>query len=124
MTALTATPHSGYEESFRSLLGLLDPQFDVPTAQVARLDRRKLLPLVVQRRRSDVEKWMGADTPFPERLSDEVVYDLSPDYRDLFNDVLEYCRETIAAGEGLRAAQQRVRHWAAIALLRCLLSSP
>ena len=121
---VTATPHSGYEESFRSLLGLLDPQFDVPTAQVARLDRRKLLPLVVQRRRSDVEKWMGADTPFPKRLSDEVVYDLSPDYRDLFNDVLEYCRETIAAGEGLRAAQQRVRHWAAIALLRCLLSSP
>ena len=121
---VTATPHSGIEESFRSLLGLLDPQFDAPTAEVPRLDRRKLLPHVVQRRREDVETWMGADTPFPERVSDEVVYDLSADYRDLFNDVLEYCRETIVAGAGLRAAQQRVRHWAAIALLRCLLSSP
>ena len=121
---VTATPHSGIEESFRLLLGLLDPKFDAPNAPGGRLDRRKLLPQVVQRRRSDVETWMGADTPFPERLSEEVVYDLSPDYRDLFTDVLEYCRDTITASEGLRAAQQRVRHWAAIALLRCLLSSP
>jgi hypothetical protein len=40
-----------------------------------------------------------------------------------FNDVLKYCRETVEAGRQLRAPQ-RVRHWAAIALLRCLLSSP
>lgn len=67
---------------------------------------------------------MTADTPFPQRPSDEVVDHLSPDYRDPFNDVLEDRRETIAAGEGLRAARQRGRHGAAITLLRGLLSSP
>ena len=30
MVLATATPHSGIEESFRSLLGLVDPSFDVP----------------------------------------------------------------------------------------------
>ena len=46
------------------------------------------------------------------------------EYLKLFNDVLDYCRETVEADSQLRAAQQRVRHWAAIAILRCLLSSP
>lgn len=119
---VTATPHSGIEESFRSLLGLLDPAFDRPPDQP--LDRAALRPHLIQRRRGDVERWMGADTPFPKRASEERRYDLSPEYRALFRDVLAYCQETLAAGTGLRAAQQRVRLWAAIAILRCVLSSP
>ncbi len=119
---VTATPHSGIEESFRSLLGILDPAFDLPATTT--LDRKALVPHIVQRRRKDVETWLGTDTPFPERLAEERAYELSKDYLALYRDVLAYCRETVAAGQGLRAAQQRVRHWAAIALLRCLLSSP
>jgi superfamily II DNA or RNA helicase len=115
---VTATPHSGIEESFRSLLGLLDPKLETSS------DRKNLLPHVIQRRRRDVERWLGNDTPFPERLSEEERYDLGTEYLKLFNDVLDYCRETVAAGTHLKAAQQRVRHWAAIAILRCLLSSP
>jgi ERCC4-related helicase len=115
---VTATPHSGIEESFRSLLGLLDPDFE------QQKDRRKLLPHVIQRRRQDVERWLGSETPFPERKSEERRYELTGDYLKLFNDVLDYCRETVNASLQLRARQQRVRHWAAIALLRCLLSSP
>ena len=38
--------------------------------------------------------------------------------------MLSYCREAVAGGTGMRAQQRRVRHWAAIALLRCVLSSP
>ena len=53
------------------------------------------MPHVIQRRRKDVEKWLGADTPFPERVSDEITYELSADYRKLFLDVLAYCRETV-----------------------------
>src|SRR5262249_43256471 len=60
---VTATPHSGIEESFRSLLGLLDHEFDREPAQA--LDRAALVPYLVQRRRRDVEKWLGTDTPFP-----------------------------------------------------------
>ena len=115
---VTATPHSGIEESFRSLLGLLDPDLEQET------DRKRLIPHVIQRRRQDVEKWLGSETPFPERKSEERRYELAGGYLKIFNDVLEYCRETVEAGRQLRAPQQRVRHWAAIALLRCLLSSP
>ena len=122
---VTATPHSGIEESFRSLLGLLNPNFDIPeSGPPQELDRKLLLPHVVQRRRRDLERWLGANTPFPERESREKKYSLSEPYRSLFNDVLAYCRESVASGLGLKAQQQRVRHWAAIALLRCVLSSP
>lgn len=115
---VTATPHSGIAESFRSLLGLLDPRLERET------DRKALLPHVVQRRRKDVELWLGTATPFPERDSEEQRYELSGPYLKLFEDVLAYCRETLEDQTNLRAQQQRVRHWAAIAILRCLLSSP
>ena len=123
---VTATPHSGIEENFRSLLGLLKPEFDIdPTRPQGGPSRQALLPHLVQRRRADVEKWMGADTPFPEREPpEERPYALSPQYRDLFTSVIAYLRGTFAEPSGLRAAQQRVRHWAAIAILRSVLSSP
>ena len=120
---VTATPHSGIEESFRSLLGLLNPGFERLGVD-PQADRKRLLPHIVQRRRRDVERWMGAETPFPERIAEEVRYTLSSRYARLFIDVLEYCRETAEAGETLGNAQRRVRYWAMIALLRCLLSSP
>jgi superfamily II DNA or RNA helicase len=117
---VTATPHSGVEESFRSLLGFLNPQFDSDQE----ISRERLLPQVVQRRRQDLECWLGEVTPFPQRDSQEVTYQLSGPYLDLFQQVLDYCRETVVAKPGLPVQRQRVRHWAAIALLRCLLSSP
>jgi superfamily II DNA or RNA helicase len=119
---VTATPHSGIEESFRSLLGLLDKGFDLDPARP--LDREALVPYLVQRRRRDVEKWLGSETPFPDRKAEEARYELSRGYQTLFSDVLEYCRESIEDSRGLRAAQQRVQHWAAIAILRSVLSSP
>jgi len=119
---VTATPHSGIEESFRSLLGLLDPGFD--RDPVEPLDREALVPSLVQRRRRDVEKWLGSETPFPERKAEEARYELSRAYQSLFADVLDYCRDSLEDSRGLRAPQQRVRHWAAIAILRSLLSSP
>jgi superfamily II DNA or RNA helicase len=119
---VTATPHSGIVESFRSLLGLLDRGFDRDPAEP--LNREALVPSLVQRRRRDVEKWLGSETPFPERKADEARYELSRAYQSLFADVLDYCRESLEDARGLRAPQQRVRHWAAIAILRSLLSSP
>ena len=117
---VTATPHAGIEESFRSLLGLLRPEFDGE----ARLDRRRLLPFLVQRRRSDVVRWLGPETPFPKREAREVTYALDREARALFENVLDFCRERVNRPGETRAARQRVRHWAAIALLRCVLSSP
>jgi superfamily II DNA or RNA helicase len=118
---VSATPHSGIEESFRSVLGLLDPAFDREDVE---LDRKTLIRHLVQRRRSDLERWLGTETPFPERIPEERSYPLSDAYRDLYYAVLDYCRESIASASDLQRRQQRVRHWAAIALLRCVLSSP
>jgi superfamily II DNA or RNA helicase len=120
---VTATPHSGIEENFRSLLGLLKPEFDIGVPREA--TRQTLLPHVVQRRRADIERWMNSETPFPERQPpEERPYSLSPQYKDLHDSVIKYLRGTFAEPSGLRAAQQRVRHWAAIAILRSILSSP
>ncbi|OAI38632.1 hypothetical protein AYO38_09195 [bacterium SCGC AG-212-C10] len=100
---------------------MLDPTFDRPVGQP--LDRKALLPHVVQRRRADVERWMGADTAFPKREAVEDNYLMSPAYTALYERVLDYCRESVAASTG-QGNQQRVRYWAAIAILRCVLSSP
>jgi len=68
---------------------------------------------------------LGSDTPFPERENtQERPYSLSPQYRDLFGSVISYLRGAFGERTGLRAAQQRVRHWAAISILRSILSSP
>jgi hypothetical protein len=120
---VTATPHSGIEENFRSLPVLLDPEFNIGALRGPA--RQSLLRHIVQRRRADIEKWMDSETPFPERQpAEERPYSLSTEYRDLYNSVITYLRGTFAEPSGLRAGQQRIRHWAAIAILRSILSSP
>lgn len=123
---VTATPHSGKEEAFRSLLVMLDPDFaDLPddlTGTENEALRRELARYFVQRRRGDIRAYMDAITPFPERDTAEETYKLTDGYRRLFERVLNYARETVLQpGEGYR---QRVRWWSALALLRSLASSP
>lgn len=124
---VTATPHSGNEEAFRSLLGLLDPEF---TQLALDLDsagrdsaRKRLAAHLVQRRRPDIQKYLDTDTSFPTRLDRECTYTLSKEYKQLFNDILDFAREYVSEGEQGRR-QQRVRYWSALALLRCVSSSP
>ena len=117
----TATPHSGVEESFRSLLGLLNKAFDKP--EQSEIPRSQLTPHFVQRKRSDLKNWLDVDTPFPERESVERIYGMSDDYFRLYQDILEYCREYVAT-DGEQNQRQRVRYWAALSILRCVLSSP
>ena len=116
---VTATPHSGVEESFRSLLGILDPALDLPVE--SKIPRRRLLLHMIQRRRSDLTDWLGANTPFPGRDDRERTYRMSREYSQLYESILDFCRQTVAGVDGRR---QRVRYWAAISILRCVLSSP
>jgi superfamily II DNA or RNA helicase len=122
---LTATPHSGVEESFRSLLGLLRHdflRFDLKT--LSEQQRRSLARHLVQRRRGDVSKWLGEETRFPKRIPPfEETYKLTAEYGALFRDVLEFTKETVQL-PGLKENRRRVRYWSALALLRCLMSSP
>lgn len=127
MILVTATPHSGKEDAFRSLLTLLDRDFenlpDDLTGPENERHRRRLAAHFIQRRRADIRHYMDADTPFPEREEAEETYKLSPEYKRLFDRVLEYARETVKDTSGTQF-QQRVRWWSALALLRSLASSP
>ena len=127
MVLVTATPHSGKEDAFRSLLCFLDPEFedlpeDIGGPENAKY-RRWLAQHFVQRRRADIRNYLGADTHFPERKDAEMTYKLSAEYRRLFDRVLDYARETVKDDTGGHF-RQRVRWWSALALLRSMASSP
>jgi superfamily II DNA or RNA helicase len=126
MVLLTATPHSGDEEAFFNLLGLLKPDFtqlkDLPPGARADL-REDLSRHFVQRRRPDIAEWQDASM-FPERKTAEITYRLTGAWGQLFNDVLDYARELVVRTEGQGLREQRMGWWAALALLRCISSSP
>ncbi|RZM79123.1 helicase-related protein [Leptolyngbya iicbica] len=125
---VTATPHSGKEAAFRSLLALLNPDFaDLPEELGGKDNeaiRRRVAAHFVQRRRGDIRTYLDADTPFPTRLEAEETYALSPEYKKLFDRILNYARETVQDPDGGNRHRQRVRWWSALGLLRSLASSP
>ena len=126
MVLLTATPHSGDEDAFFNLLGLLRPEFtalkDLPPN--ARTDLREALSQhFVQRRRPDIAEWQDTSM-FPDRKTAELTYRLTGPWGQLFNDVLDYARELVERAEGRGQREQRMNWWAALALLRCISSSP
>lgn len=126
---VTATPHSGHDHAFRSLLTLLDPDFarmpEDLSRQEAEVWRKRLARHLVQRKRADIRAYLDQDTPFPERYEakPEPSYTLSPGYRQLLDKVLAYARELVK-DDGGETRHQRVRYWAALALLRSVASSP
>ncbi|MGV2862953.1 helicase-related protein [Achromobacter sp. AGC39] len=126
LVLLTATPHSGDEEAFFNLLGLLRPDFtqlkDLPASQRTDL-REDLSRHFVQRRRPDIAEWQDTSM-FPDRRTAEITYKLTGAWGQLFNDVLAYARELVERSEGQALREQRMNWWAALALLRCISSSP
>lgn len=124
---VTATPHSGKEETFRSLLSLLDPALvELPedlSGDKNRRHRETLARYFVQRRRGDLKAYLDTVTPFPDREIGEDHYTLRPAYRRFLDKVLAWCREMVL-DESLEKRRQRVRWWSALALLRALSSSP
>jgi len=126
MVLLTATPHSGDEDAFFNLLGLLRTDFtqlkDLPSTERSDL-REELSRHFVQRRRPDIAEWQDTSM-FPDRKTAEVTYRLTGAWGKLFNDVLAYARELVERAEGKGLREQRMNWWAALALLRCISSSP
>lgn len=126
LVLLTATPHSGIEASFLSILGLLKPEFEqFDLDHLTATQRTELANHFVQRRRADVKLWLGNETPFPERESLELPYRLSKEYRQLFEEAYNFARGLVkTADDRLSYAQRRGRYWSALALIRCVMSSP
>lgn len=121
---LTATPHSGKQAEFQSLLGLLQPEFEkIDVVTSTESERKEIAKHFIQRRRGDVLKWLDEETKFPERNSIDKDFEIGKAYADVFNDILAYAREIVAqhAGDGRK---QRYNYWDALALLRGVMSSP
>ncbi len=126
LVLVTATPHSGKEGAFRSLLTLLEPTFselpdDLSGGRNERL-RQQVAQHFVQRRRADIRAFLDQVTDFPSREDAEDIYTLSPNYRRVFEQVLELAREQVARHTDNRRG--RIHWWAALGMLRALASSP
>ena len=127
MVMVTATPHSGNDQAFRSMLSLLKNEFALLPEDLSgdanRPYREQLASHFVQRRRADIEHFLHEDTPFPERKEKEETYRLHPEYRKFMDRALHYAREVVKDNSGTKF-QQRIRWWSALALLRSISSSP
>lgn len=127
LVLLTATPHSGVEASFLSILGLLQPKFaSLDLAQLQDTEYEELARHFVQRRRQHVLRYMEEDTPFPIRdeTDSELPYTFSPQYRRFYEQVYTFAQGIVRSAETLSGWKRRMRYWSALALLRCITSSP
>ncbi|MDO5701525.1 MAG: DEAD/DEAH box helicase [Bowdeniella nasicola] len=133
----TATPHSGDDDSFNNLIGLLEPS--LPELDLSQREgRQRLADYMVQRRRGDIRHFLDAETSFPtDRLTRDVSYRMTPPMRDLFDEAVAFARgqlgipaEGVAGDEPVsehlvsQVKSRGLRWWSALALLRCVASSP
>lgn len=122
---LTATPHSGKDGEFKSLLGLVNSEFEnYDFSNLVVSEKRKVAGHFIQRKRKNIEKWLDEDTPFPKRSTEELPYNLLPtsDYFQLYQDVLKFARGI--STEGITDNRARIKYFAALSLLRGVMSSP
>ena len=96
---LTATPHSGIEQAFRSLLALLRPVFgEWDTSSLDEQQRIELARHYVQRTRRDIENQWEGGRCFPTRESSDETYPLSRAYQELFSRTYAFCEEIVTTG--------------------------
>jgi superfamily II DNA or RNA helicase len=123
MILLTATPHSGKDEEFQSLLGLLRPDFEkLSMDNLEQKHKEQIAKHFIQRKREQIRKWLGEDTPFPDRDTREIGYRLSLDYKYFFNEAQNFARGLTKGAEDHKGLKGK--YWAALALLRGIMSSP
>lgn len=120
---LTATPHSGKQNQFQSLLGLLNPEYaalDIVAAD--QIKRKEVAKHIIIRRRADVQQFYE-NTTFPVRDSGEIAYELSPDYKQVFSDLLSFARGIDISDQKL-TAKKKFKYFAILSLFRGVMSSP
>ena len=125
LVMLTATPHSGHNEEFQSLLGLLKPEFETYELDTA-AQREELSHFFIQRRRADIRQYLGGEVVFPERLQldNNEDYSFAPEYRQLLNELINYIKEGIQSVKDADKRKQRYVYWDLLALMRGVMSSP
>lgn len=120
---LTATPHSGKQQEFQSLLGLLNKGYESIDIVKSNYEiRKEVAQHLVIRRRADIEQWHET-TYFPEREQGEIAYSLSPDYKNIFSELLSFAR-SMDTSDLNKNIQKKFRYFAILSLLRGVMSSP
>ncbi len=123
---MTATPHSGKEEEFKSILGLMDPSFTaLDLGKTA--DQARLAPHFVQRKRNDLQVWLEGNDRFPQRKTDKLAYPIkATDYETFYNILIAYTKSVAwrVTTDGNATITEKMKFWAALALMRGALSSP
>jgi hypothetical protein len=113
---LTATPHSGDEDAYFRLLGLLHNDFSA-LASLAGEEHKKLRERLaahfVQRRRPDITEWKEGNL-FPRRETKELTYKLTGTWERFFDVVLDYCASVVDAA-GADTKKQRLSFWGTLA---------
>ena len=117
LVLLTATPHSGKDEEFLSLLGLLKPIFrELDFEKLDQAERKNIAKYFIQRKRENIRRWLNEDTLFPERDSKEVGFTLSESTKAFYNDLVGFARG-ISEVETDNENTKLLRSWAAIAFI-------
>jgi superfamily II DNA or RNA helicase len=122
---LTATPHSGKDGEFKSLLGIVNTEFEkYDFSNLTISEKRKVASHFIQRKRKSIEKWLDEETPFPKRTTEELPYTLSAssDYYKLYLEVLKFAQGINTTG--VTENKARIKYFAALSLLRGVMSSP
>ncbi len=125
LVLLTATPHSGQNEEFQSLLGLLKPEFEHYELDTPK-QREELSHYFVQRRRADISQYLGSEMVFPQRLQldNNEDYSFAPEYRKVLNELIDYIKAGIQSVKDAEKRKQRYVYWDLLALMRGVMSSP
>lgn len=118
---LTATPHSGIEEGFYHLLGLLDRKFE-KMGEVSQRQRNSLRESLarhlVQRRRKDIHRLWQEQDVLPEKQTVELTYRLTGPWGEFFEEVRQYCLQKA------QATDNRMVWYAMLSMLRSISSGP
>lgn len=123
LVLMTATPHSGKQQEFQSLIGLLNPDYESLDIVHADYETRKAVANhIIIRRRVDVQQWHET-TYFPEREQGEIAYSLSPEYKAIFSDLLTFAR-SMDTSEIALSSRKKFKYFAILSLLRGVMSSP
>lgn len=128
---VTATPHSGKDDAFRSLLGLLNEEFldaeTFPTdlsGEEHRKDRERLAQYFVMRRRGDIKDFLNEKTDFPTVKSDDFSWAPTEKYRALLDATIEYAQALVKDESAKDKLHKAAMWWTALGLLRSVSSSP
>lgn len=122
---LTATPHNGNEDNFKSLVGLLNKDFITEDFANATPELvKRLAKFFVQRSRKDIELSLGTEMVFPERETRAEKYSLSDKQSEIFKKGYDFLLSDLKTADDLEINKRRVKYWGALVILSAIMSSP